>query len=66
MSDLKGKMSVESLQLQLDEAVQMLRLVSVGKRTILEVQEWLDMNYSNNTHEIDILTSLIVHEKDRA
>jgi len=66
MSDLKGKMSVESLQLQLDEAVQMLRLVAVGKRTILEVQEWLDMNYSNNTHEIDILTSLIVHEKDRA
>jgi len=33
------------LQFQLEEAVQMLRLVAENKRTCLEVHEWLEQNH---------------------
>ena len=35
----------DDLQLQLEEAIQMLRLVAKNQRTSVEIQEWLDMNY---------------------
>lgn len=37
--------SIQYLKIQLEEAVQMLRLVAQQKRTCLEVQEWLDHNH---------------------
>ena len=45
MSKSSTSTSLQSLQLQLEEALQMLRLVAAGKRTCLEVEEWLDANY---------------------
>jgi hypothetical protein len=36
---------IQSLRLQLEEAIQMLRLVASQQRTCMEVQEWLDANY---------------------
>lgn len=44
-----NKRTVESrisvLELQLEEALQMLRLVAKNQRTCLEVEEWLDQNH---------------------
>lgn len=37
--------STESIKLQLEEAVQMLRLVADEQRTCVEVREWLEQNY---------------------
>lgn len=37
--------STRSLKLQLEEAVQMLRLVAQEERTCLEIAEWLEQNY---------------------
>lgn len=37
--------SAQSLKLQLEEAVQMLRLVAREERTCVEVAEWLEQNY---------------------
>jgi hypothetical protein len=39
---------IQSLKLQLEEAIQMLRLVASQQRTCMEVQEWLDINYPEN------------------
>jgi hypothetical protein len=36
---------IQSLKLQLEEALQMLRLVAAQERTCMEVQEWLDANH---------------------
>lgn len=36
---------ISVLQLQLEEAVQMLRLVALNQRTCMEVQEWLQQNH---------------------
>ena len=41
----------QSLELQLEEALQMLRLVAMSKRTCIEVQEWLDHNHPVNIEE---------------
>lgn len=38
----------QTLKLQLDEAIQMLRLVAQQERTCLEVAEWLDQNHPEN------------------
>ena len=38
-----------SLKLQLEEAVQMLRLVANEERTCVEVREWLDQNYPDDS-----------------
>ena len=36
---------IQTLELDLEEALQMLRLVAMNKRTCFEVQEWLDNNH---------------------
>lgn len=36
---------IQGLKLQLEEAIQMLRLVANQERTCVEVQEWLAQNY---------------------
>jgi hypothetical protein len=37
------------LQIQLEEAIQMLRLVANEERTCVEVREWLEQNYPEDT-----------------
>lgn len=59
MSKSSTSTSLQSLQLQLEEALQMLRLVAAEKRTCLEVEEWLDANYSHGMSESETLTSLL-------
>jgi len=39
---------IQSLKIQLEEAVQMLRLVASQQRTCVEVQEWLDRNHPDD------------------
>jgi hypothetical protein len=51
--------SLQQLQLQLEESIQMLRLVAAEKRTCLEVDEWLQINYPQNISDSDILSSLL-------
>lgn len=55
--DYESKMAV--LQLQLDEAIQMLRLVACNKRTCLEVEEWLAINFPENDEPNNTLTDLL-------
>jgi hypothetical protein len=54
------KSSSQSTRLQLEEAVQMLRLVAREERTCMEVAEWLEQNYpeiddSDSTPILDLL-----------
>lgn len=39
---------IAALELELEEAIRMLRLVAANKRTCLEVEDWLNINYPNN------------------
>lgn len=48
MSKHINQNKIHILELQLEEAIQMLRLVAQNKRTILEVEDWLKQNYSTN------------------
>lgn len=41
----KAESRMAVLELQLEEAVQMLRLVAKNQRTCLEIEEWLSQNY---------------------
>lgn len=42
---------IQILKMQLEEAVQMLRLVAKQQRTCMEVQEWLDSNHPYGADE---------------
>jgi len=59
----KRENQVNALQLQLEDAIQMLRLVAENKRTCLEVEEWLSINYSENTDDGSIVNILISNTK---
>lgn len=39
---------IQKLKLQLDEALQMLRLVAAEERTCVEVREWLEINHPDD------------------
>lgn len=39
----------QTLKLQLEEAIQMLRLVANEERTCVEVREWLDLHYPEDS-----------------
>lgn len=65
-NNLKMKESTENiiaaLQLELEEAIRMLRLVSANKRTCLEVEDWLNINYpldENNEDDVFTIDDLI-------
>jgi len=47
------------VQLQLEEAVQMLKLVAASKRTSVEVAEWLELNYPENSEDNSTLKDLM-------
>lgn len=47
------KSSTQALKIQLEEAVQMLRLVANQERTCLEVAEWLEQNHPEDNESED-------------
>jgi len=49
---------LQAIELQLEEAIQLLRLAAQNKRTCLELQEWLDNNYPDDSSSDDVLTML--------
>lgn len=44
---------IQSLKIQLEEAIQMLRLVANQERTCVEVAEWLEQNYPEDNDSND-------------
>lgn len=52
---------IQILKMQLEEAVQMLRLVANQERTCVEVAEWLDLNYpeQSDTNDQSIVNLLL-------
>lgn len=50
---------IQVLELQLEEALQMLKLVAQNKRTCLEVQEWLEQNHPENQGNMETLRDLM-------
>lgn len=68
MSKKNSEGKLQILQLQLEEAIQMLRLVSMNQRTCMEVAEWLAMNYpeeENNNQDIISMMMTTPVIKDR-
>jgi hypothetical protein len=54
---------IQQLEMQLEEAIQMLRLVAANKRTCLEVEEWLNMCYPENTNDEPTIAALLKQTK---
>ncbi len=58
-----GKSSRESrinmLELHLEEAIQMLRLVAKNQRTCMEIEEWLKLNYPDDQSDRETVLDLI-------
>jgi hypothetical protein len=54
----KSVTKLSDVQLQLEEAIQMLRLVAKNHRTSVEVQEWLDINHPISNEEDGLLELL--------
>ena len=52
--------------MQLEEAIQMLRLVAAGKRTCLEIEEWLNLTYPENKNNNDVIAALLNQNKDKS
>ncbi len=59
MSKSNNSNSLNALQLQLEEALQMLRLVAAGKRTSIEVREWLESNHSSYINENETIENFL-------
>ena len=57
---------IQQLEMQLEEAIQMLRLVAANKRTCLEVEEWLNQLHPENTNEEQTITALLSQAKRHA
>jgi hypothetical protein len=53
------KSKIALLELQLEEALQMLQLVAENKRTCLEVEEWLKINFAEVNTDKDTLENLL-------
>ena len=50
---------MQALELQLEEAIQMLRLVSKNQRTCLEVEEWLIQNHPTTDDDGETVSALL-------
>lgn len=50
---------LQILELQLEEAVQMLRLAADNKRTCLEIKEWLDQNFPEENNNNNVMNTLL-------
>lgn len=59
-------MKKHELEIQLEEAIQMLRLVANEERTCVEIREWLEQNYPNNLdYNSDGILNLIIKNKSK-
>ena len=54
-----------TLQLQLEEAIQMLKLVAANKRTCIEVEEWLDNNFPESMEDDSLVMDLLKVSKNK-
>lgn len=53
--------SKQVLEIQLEEAIQMLRLVANEERTCVEIREWLEQNYPDTADtDSDGILNLII------
>ena len=50
---------IQILELRLEEAVQMLRLVAKNQRTCMEVEEWLLQNHPDEHGDIETVQALL-------
>jgi hypothetical protein len=50
---------IQILELQLEEAVQMLRLVARNDRTCLEIEEWLKQNHPDDQGDPETVSALM-------
>ena len=50
---------ISTLELQLEEAVQMLRLAAQNKRTCLELEEWLSQNHPEDQGDVSTVSALM-------
>lgn len=56
---------VSAVQIQLEDAIQMLRLVAANKRTCLEVEEWLSINYPESTGTDNSIVSILLNNSKK-
>jgi hypothetical protein len=54
---------IATLELQLEEALQMLQLVAANKRTCLEVEEWLKINFPDTISDNSTVLNLLKTKK---
>lgn len=54
-----------TLQLQLEEAIQMLKLVAANKRTCIEVEEWLANNFPESIDDDSVVMDLLKVSKNK-
>jgi hypothetical protein len=50
---------IQVLELRLEEAVQMLRLVAKNQRTCMEVEEWLSHNHPEDQGDTETVQALL-------
>lgn len=61
MTRLTHTNKIQALELQLEDAIHMIRLASKNERTCLELEEWLNQNYpsiDNDSETIELLLNL--------
>lgn len=59
MSTAVRENKTQKLELQLELAIQMLKLVAENKRTCLEVKEWLEQNHPEDQNNQEIVNALM-------
>ena len=60
--DGKTENMIHVLELQLEEAIHMLRLVACNQRTCLEVEEWLKTNHPENSDDGHEFSSILLSQ----
>ena len=66
MGTSRSVSKIQQLEMQLEEAIQMLRLVAAGKRTCLEIEEWLNLTYPENKNNNYVIAALLNKNKDKS
>jgi len=54
---------IQQLEMQLDDAIHMLRLVAANKRTTVEVDEWLNLTYPDRCATDDATLAIFLNMK---
>ena len=56
---------IQILELRLEEAIQMLRLVATNQRTCMEVEEWLLQNHPEEQGDAETISALLTRYKKK-